>query len=83
MELTDFEATRKDKLSGDYLDLCNSCFAPISTGMVVAERWDLFTETDIRESENAGRDNEFADEQLVPYEDDAYVDDFETTKEHG
>lgn len=49
VELTDFEATRKRVDNGEYIDLCNNCFSPISDFIEVKERWNLFTEQDIRE----------------------------------
>lgn len=45
--LTDFEATRKYKSSGDYLDLCENCFKPIADKVLVIERLDLLTTEDV------------------------------------
>ena len=39
--LTDFESTRKSATSGEYLDLCNQCFAEISSEVDALEREDL------------------------------------------
>jgi hypothetical protein len=39
--LTDFEATRKGVNTGDYIDMCNRCFATISDDIEVLEREDL------------------------------------------
>ena len=39
--LTPFEATRKYKSSGDYLELCHKCFAPIAAEVPVIVRRDL------------------------------------------
>jgi len=39
--LTDFEATRKSKESGHFVDLCNHCYAPIKGIFKVDEREDL------------------------------------------
>lgn len=41
--LTDFEATRKSRESGHYVDLCNRCFLPIKGVFKVDEREDLRT----------------------------------------
>jgi hypothetical protein len=41
--LTDFEATRKSRESGHYVDLCNRCFLPIKGIFKVDEREDLRT----------------------------------------
>lgn len=78
VDLTDFEATRKriDIQPEVYVDLCNSCFAPVADFMAVTERWDLFSDSDVRESEDIEGDGE--DNGLfVSYEDDEYVDDLE------
>lgn len=45
--LNDFEATRKSKNTGEYVDLCNSCFTvarPDNSPMY--ERFDLISEAD-------------------------------------
>ena len=39
-ELTDFEATRKSKVTEEYIDLCESCFSEVQ---------DMFIEVDERE----------------------------------
>jgi hypothetical protein len=39
--LNDFESTRKNADTGEYLDLCNSCFQDVATDMYVIERSDL------------------------------------------
>jgi hypothetical protein len=39
--LTDFEATRKAKDSGQYVDLCDRCFETIRGEFAVIEREDL------------------------------------------
>ena len=39
--LTDYEATRKFKSTGDYVDMCNQCFSHIEEDVVVVERDDL------------------------------------------
>ena len=46
--LNDFEATRKYN-SGEYLDLCNSCYYTISNQITVQEREDLREYEDISE----------------------------------
>lgn len=46
-ELTDFEATRKGVYSGEYIDLCNSCFSTISNDIYTNEREDLATTIEI------------------------------------
>ena len=39
--LTDFEATRKSTITGDYIDMCNRCFSTIAEDVNVIERDDL------------------------------------------
>ena len=39
--LNDFEATRKSATTGEFLDLCNSCFSHIKHDIQVLERPDL------------------------------------------
>jgi hypothetical protein len=47
--LSDFESTRKDENTGQYLDLCNTCYKASGIGNVVpvAERFDLAHEDDV------------------------------------
>lgn len=40
-ELTDFESTRKSMVTGEYFDLCNSCFSTIRDDIWAIERHDL------------------------------------------
>ena len=35
--LSDFEATRKSKTTGEYLDLCNSCFSEVADVFISEE----------------------------------------------
>lgn len=44
--LSDFEATRKSKETGEYLDLCNRCFISVRESIMVKERLDLLTAFD-------------------------------------
>jgi len=45
-ELSDFEATRKSSTTGEYLDLCNTCYSSIQDELYSDEREDLRGETD-------------------------------------
>ena len=49
--LNDYESTRKHALTGAYLDLCNGCFAEVSTmaDVPVTTREDLANSSDIEE----------------------------------
>jgi len=40
--LSDFESTRKSATTGDYLDLCNRCFAYVKDDIAAVERYDLY-----------------------------------------
>lgn len=44
--LTDFEATRKSVFSGEFIDLCNHCFASVYEDLQTIERSDLAHEED-------------------------------------
>jgi len=47
--LSDYEATRKHAITGEYLDLCNECFSSISEVAMLPthDRKDLLTEIDV------------------------------------
>lgn len=49
--LSDFEATRKYAHSGEFVDLCNKCFVPISHDVNTIERADLATAEDLEDHE--------------------------------
>ena len=40
--LSDFESTRKSVNTGEYLDMCNKCYATIKDELHAEERYDLF-----------------------------------------
>lgn len=44
--LSDFEATRKHINTGEYLDMCNKCYATIDKQVLSFERYDLYDEDD-------------------------------------
>jgi hypothetical protein len=39
--LTDYEATRKSVVTGQFIDLCNRCFSSVSDDLHTLEREDL------------------------------------------
>jgi len=39
--LNDFESTRKSSITGEYLDLCNSCYNVVKNDVQAIERYDL------------------------------------------
>ena len=45
--LSDFEATRRNANTFDFVDLCNSCFKDVRHIIPVVERKDLVTSVDI------------------------------------
>lgn len=40
--LSDFESTRKSVTTGQYLDMCNKCYATIKEDLHAEERYDLY-----------------------------------------
>lgn len=49
--LTSFEATRKSKTTGEYIDLCNRCFSHIEKEVPTIIRKDLMDDTQDRDEE--------------------------------
>ena len=49
--LSDYEATRKNALTMEYIDLCKVCFEDVKGLFPVIERKDLVTESDLDPSE--------------------------------
>jgi hypothetical protein len=45
--LSEFEATRKNAITMDYIDLCKFCFEDVKGLFPVIERKDLVTESDL------------------------------------
>ena len=45
--LNDFESTRKSAVTGEYLDLCNTCFHQVERDIPTKERDDLRSEEEI------------------------------------
>lgn len=39
--LNNFESTRKSKSTGEYLDMCNTCYTTIADDLAVVNRTDL------------------------------------------
>lgn len=55
--LSDFESTRKSANTGEYLDLCNTCFSDIQYDV------DAIVREDLREDEQVSEDDDFDDEE--------------------
>jgi hypothetical protein len=49
--LTDFEATRRNAITKDFVDLCKVCFEDVKGLFPVIERKDLVNESDLDPSE--------------------------------
>ena len=45
--LSDFEATRKNAITGEYLDMCSSCYQDFKEIIPTKDRRDLLTQSDI------------------------------------
>jgi hypothetical protein len=48
--LSDFEATRKNIHTNEYLDMCNKCYSTIDKDILAYERYDLYDEEETDES---------------------------------
>jgi hypothetical protein len=55
--LSDFESTRKSANTGEYLDLCNSCFSDIQYDV------DAIVREDLREDEQVSEEDDYDDEE--------------------
>ena len=62
--LNDYESTRKSRTTGEYLDMCNKCFAMVEDSIETIDRTD-FSEGDIPDEE-LYEDNDYC----VEYPDD-------------
>ena len=62
--LSEFEATRRDARTGDYLDLCQACFNDLKSLIPTRDRKDLLRQSDI--------DDDFEDEHRGLYNN--YID---------
>ena len=59
--LSDFESTRKSVTTGDYLDMCNKCYATIKEDLHAEERYDLFDgdEEELEDDNSLSNDLDF------------------------
>lgn len=60
--LTDFEATRKSVFSGEFIDLCNHCFASVSDDLQTIDRPDLLHD-EVDDFEEFGTDEFYVDKE--------------------
>ena len=63
--MSDYEATRRDARTGDYLDLCQTCFNDLKSLIPTRDRKDLLRQSDIDDDdlqdEHRGLYNNFID----------------------
>ena len=75
--LSDYESTRKNAVTGQYLDLCKVCFEDVKPFVKVIDRKDLITEADLDDPEedfNDDLDTDFSLEDfdtLISFRDDS------------
>ena len=65
--LSDYESTRKNAVTGQYLDLCKVCFEDVKPFVKVIDRKDLITEADLDDPEedfNDDLDTDFSIEDM-------------------
>ena len=55
--LTDYEATRKSVVTNEYLDMCNKCFKTIKEDVLIKDRPDLLSSTDVSDEDDIYFDN--------------------------
>ena len=60
--LTEFEATRRNANTFQFIDLCKVCFEDIKPFVPTIDRTDLITEQDLDEPEDDSMDTEAIDE---------------------
>jgi hypothetical protein len=73
--LSEFEATRKNAMTMDYIDLCKVCFEDVKGLFPVIERKDLVTQSDLDISDSVeGDDDVVESEKLDTGELGDYID---------
>jgi hypothetical protein len=55
--LSDYEATRKSVLTGNFLDMCNKCYGSVSGDILALERTDLRHEDEEEEFHDVEKDD--------------------------
>jgi len=71
--LSDFESTRRNANTFEFVDLCNSCFKEVKHIIPVIERKDLVTSVDIDDD----LDTESQFEDYIELKSNKYVNDIE------
>ena len=72
--LNDFESTRRNANTFDFVDLCNSCFKEVKHIIPVIERKDLITSEDFNDPD---MDTESQVEDYIDYKVYKYTNDIE------
>ncbi len=82
--LTDFEATRRNAITKDFVDLCKVCFEDVKGLFPVIERKDLVTQSDLDISDSVDGDDDSVVESekldtgdLEEYYKDTYIVSYE------
>jgi hypothetical protein len=81
--LSEFEATRKNALTMDYIDLCKVCFEDVKGLFPVIERKDLLTQSDLDISGSVDGDEDEVESEkldtrgLEEYYKDTYIVSYE------
>ena len=66
--LNDFESTRRNANTFDFVDLCNSCFKEVKHIIPVIERKDLVTSEDFDDDlDTAGEVEDYIDSKVYKY----------------
>lgn len=66
--LSDYESTRKNAVTGQYLDLCKVCFEDVKPFVKVIDRKDLITEADLDDPEEDFNDDTYTDFPLEDFD---------------
>jgi hypothetical protein len=81
--LSEFEATRKNAMTMDYIDLCKVCFEDVKGLFPVIERKDLVTQSDLDISDSVEGDADDVESEkldtrgLEEYYKDTYIVSYE------
>jgi hypothetical protein len=63
--LTDFEATRRNAITKDFVDLCKVCFEDVKGLFPVIERKDLVTQSDLDISDSVEGDDDVVESEKL------------------
>lgn len=77
--LSDYESTRKNAVTGQYLDLCKVCFEDVKPFVKVIDRKDLITEADLDDPEEDFNDDLDTGASLEDI--DVYIDYVDNSRE--